>query len=82
LELVITDDGWMDSTVALVKKFSLHAPFPVRLEKNTERLGYGRNFLKSASMCTGYYVAFCDQDDVWLPQKLSQLSLVLEMGGL
>jgi glycosyltransferase involved in cell wall biosynthesis len=81
LELVITDDGSMDETVALIEKFSLHAPFPVRFEKNIERLGYGRNFLKAASMCKGNHVAFCDQDDVWLPHKLSQVSVVLEMGG-
>ena len=26
-------------------------------------------------------MAYCDQDDVWLPHKLSQVSVVLEMGG-
>jgi glycosyltransferase involved in cell wall biosynthesis len=77
LELIITDDGSQDDTVSLIENFSTYAPFPVRLEKNTERLGYGRNFLKAASMCKGTYVAFCDQDDVWLPNKLSQVSFVL-----
>lgn len=79
LELVITDDGSKDDTVSLLENFSTHAPFPVRLEKNTQRLGYGQNFLKAASMCKGTHVAFCDQDDVWLPHKLSQISLVLAM---
>lgn len=50
LELVITDDGSKDDTVSLIKSFILHAPFPVRLEQNTDRLGYGRNFLKAASL--------------------------------
>lgn len=77
LELVITDDGPKDDTVSLIKSFALHAPFPVRFEQNTVRLGYGRNFLKAASMCKGTHVAFCDQDDVWLPHKLSQVSAVL-----
>jgi len=77
LELVITDDGSKDDTVSLIKSFALHAPFPVRFEQNTVRLGYGRNFLKAASMCKGTHVAFCDQDDVWLPHKLSQVSAVL-----
>lgn len=80
LEVVITDDGSKDDTVLIIEDFSMHAPFPVRLEKNTERLGYGRNFLKAASMCKGTHVAFCDQDDVWLPHKLSQVSLVLATG--
>lgn len=77
LELVITDDGSKDDTVSLIKSFVLHAPFAVRFEQNSERLGYGRNFLKAASMCKGRHVAFCDQDDVWLPQKLRQISAVL-----
>ena len=77
LELVVTDDGSQDDTVSLIKNFAQHAAFPLRLEKNTERLGYGRNFLKAASMCKGTHVAFCDQDDVWLPHKLSQVSAVL-----
>jgi glycosyltransferase involved in cell wall biosynthesis len=77
LELVITDDGSKDATVSIFEKFSTYATFPVRLEKNTERLGYGRNFLKAASICKGTHVAFCDQDDVWLPNKLSQVSFVL-----
>ena len=77
LELVITDDCSKDETVSLIENFSVNAPFPVRLEKNTDRLGYGRNFLKAASICKGTHVAFCDQDDVWLPNKLSQVSFVL-----
>jgi glycosyltransferase involved in cell wall biosynthesis len=77
LLLVITDDGSEDDTVSLVENFSTYAPFPVRLEKNTERLGYGRNFFKASSICKGTHVAFCDQDDFWLPNKLSQVSFVL-----
>lgn len=77
LELVVTDDGSEDDTVSLIKGFARHAPFPVRFKQNIERLGYGRNFLKAASMCKGTHVAFCDQDDVWLPHKLSQVSAVL-----
>lgn len=77
LELVVTDDGSEDDTVSLIKSFARHAPFPVRFEQNIERLGYGRNFLKAASMCKGTHVAFCDQDDVWLPYKLSQVNAVL-----
>jgi hypothetical protein len=31
------------------------------------------NFLKAASLCAGDVIAFCDQDDVWLPAKLERL---------
>lgn len=81
MELVVTDDGSEDDTISIIEKFAIHAPFPVRLESNRERLGYGRNFLKAASMCNGTHVAFCDQDDFWLPQKLRKVSAVLAMDG-
>ena len=70
-ELIVTDDGSTDSTLAIVEEFSTIAPFPVKVYRNKERLGYADNFLKAASLCQGEYVAFCDQDDIWLPNKLA-----------
>jgi hypothetical protein len=29
------------------------------------------NFLKAASLCCSDYIAFCDQDDIWLREKLA-----------
>jgi hypothetical protein len=37
-------------------------------------LGYADNFLKAASLCQGDLIAFCDQDDIWMEQKLSVCS--------
>lgn len=69
-ELVICDDTSSDATVDIIKQFSETAPFPVKLFLNPERLGWRRNFLRAASLCTSEYIAYCDQDDVWLPMKL------------
>ncbi len=71
VELVVTDDGSTDATLNIVEEFSAEAPFPVRVFRNTARLGYEENFLKAASLCTGDLIAFCDQDDLWVEQKLS-----------
>jgi glycosyltransferase involved in cell wall biosynthesis len=38
---------------------------------NENRLGFGDNFLRAASLCKGEYIAFCDQDDAWLAVKLA-----------
>jgi len=70
-ELVVTDDGSTDATLALVGEYARAAPFPVRIHRNSERLGYADNFLKAASLCEGDLIAFCDQDDIWMEQKLS-----------
>ncbi len=70
-ELVITDDCSNDDTLEIVNAFAATAPFPVHIEKNKERLGYRANFLKAASLCQSDIIAFCDQDDIWLPEKLN-----------
>ena len=69
-ELVICDDGSTDDTLSIVHEFAKLAPFQVVIYQNDTNLGYGENFLHTASCCTGDWVAFCDQDDVWLPDKL------------
>jgi glycosyltransferase involved in cell wall biosynthesis len=69
-ELVVTDDGSTDGTLAIVEKFAASAAFPVHCERNTERLGFRGNFMKAASLCRSDIVAFCDQDDIWAPRKL------------
>lgn len=74
LELVVTDDGSTDATLEIMATFATTAPFPVRVVRNDSRLGYGRNFLKAASLAMGSHIAFCDQDDVWLPNKLQRVA--------
>ena len=77
-ELWVTDDGSTDDTLSILKGFAMQAPFQVHICRNPQRLGYGRNFLKAASLCTTQYVAFCDQDDVWRYDKLQRLTKVIE----
>jgi len=77
-ELVITDDGSTDDSLLIIEEFSHHAPFPVRIFKNETRLGYRGNFIKNASLCQCDLIAFCDQDDVWHPEKLSKIVKIFE----
>ena len=71
-ELVVSDDGSTDDTLALVEQFEKVAPFPVRVLPPHGRLGFSDNFLHTAEHCHGDYIAFCDQDDEWLPTKLER----------
>lgn len=70
-ELVVGDDRSTDGTVEILEEFRQRAPFPVRIYRNETNLGYARNFLTTAQRCNGDWIAFCDQDDVWLPNKLA-----------
>ncbi|MGA8529542.1 MAG: glycosyltransferase [Acidobacteriaceae bacterium] len=69
-EIVVTDDGSTDTTLGILDNFAQTAPFPVRVFGNSSRLGYEDNFLKAASLCASDWIAFCDQDDIWLETKL------------
>lgn len=77
-ELVVCDDGSSDETIGLIEVFAISASFPVRIFINESNLGFANNFLKCASLCAGDWVAFCDQDDIWLPQKLATIKNVID----
>lgn len=77
-EVVIGDDASEDESVAIIKRFSAEAPFPVRIIRNKQRLGVRGNFEKVISHCSNELIALCDQDDVWLPEKLDVLASRLE----
>ena len=71
-ELVVCDDRSSDGTVAKVLAFAERAPFPVRLDVNERNLGPTKNFELAISRCEGEFIAMCDQDDVWYPDKLQR----------
>jgi glycosyltransferase involved in cell wall biosynthesis len=73
-ELVVCDDGSTDDTIAILKRFKANAPFPVTIVENAMRMGSTRNFDQAIGMVRGEFIALCDQDDRWLPQKLQRLS--------
>ena len=73
-ELVVCDDGSTDDTIAIIKRFQAKAVFPVTVVQNTVRMGSTRNFDQAIGMARGEFIALCDQDDRWLPQKLERLS--------
>jgi len=77
-ELVVCDDGSIDDTVERIQEFAESAPFPVRVYRNETNLGFARNFLKAARLCQGEWISYCDQDDVWLPNKLEDVCAVVE----
>jgi glycosyltransferase involved in cell wall biosynthesis len=76
-ELVVHDDGSTDETVDLLTAFASDSPFPVQVRVSEAGGGFADAFLHAATLCTGEFVAFCDQDDVWLPEKLATVVAAL-----
>jgi Glycosyl transferase family 2 len=80
-ELVVSDDGSTDKTLAIIAEFAQSASFPVRILSRGEHLGFADNFLRTAKACKSNFIAFSDQDDVWLPRKLEEGLRRLEQDG-
>lgn len=71
-ELVVCDDGSTDGTREILDRFAAASPFAVHVGVNDRRLGTTANFAQAIGRCTGDFIALCDQDDVWHPDKLAR----------
>lgn len=69
VEILVRDDGSQDGTVAILDEWKRKD----LLEWYTsDNLGPGKSFMHLLETAQpGNYYAFCDQDDVWMPNKLS-----------
>ena len=55
--------------------------FPYEIKQNERNLGSNETFELLTQEAEGEYFAYCDQDDVWLPEKLAVLQKELERSG-
>ncbi len=70
-QLIVQDDGSNDGTAAILLDWSERHPNWIRqLPSSAQRLGPKTMFSTLLSITTAPYVALCDQDDVWKPQRL------------
>ncbi len=71
LELLITDDCSSDQTKRILQQFSQRDP-RVKVEYLKENCGPAVARNKSIERANGRYIAFCDCDDRWFPEKLEK----------
>lgn len=70
VRMVVRDDGSTDSTRAILLDYARRGLIEI-LEMGSN-IGYARSFWKLLCGAEGtQYYAFADQDDIWLPNKLS-----------
>lgn len=72
-EIVISDDGSTDQTVALINAIAATTTIPIRLQVNTVNKGFKQNFIDTILMCEGDIVFLSDQDDRWKPEKVEKI---------
>ena len=78
-EVIIQDDGSSDETISKAEEFisSNHCSNWI-VRKNEKNLGFVRNFLSAGLHSKADIVFYSDQDDVWLPNKISSALEVFE----
>ncbi len=70
--LLIRDDGSSDGTRSIIRRFVARQPgHIVHVDDGAPRLGACRSFWRLLAQAEADYLVFCDQDDVWLPGRIS-----------
>lgn len=69
LALYIRDDGSKDSTRDIIQNLSQQ--HNLKLDVSGDNLGFAKSFYTLLSNAEADYYFFADQDDIWLPNKLS-----------
>ncbi|MDQ7779247.1 MAG: glycosyltransferase family A protein [Planctomycetota bacterium] len=80
LEVIVVDDGSSDGTMAAVEAIASRTARPVRYcWQHNQGASAARNM--GLSMASGTFTAFCDSDDLWLPQKVEKQVAFLDENG-
>lgn len=72
LEIVVVDDGSTDRTREILRDYASRDP-RILVTLNERNLGFLANFEKAFNLTRGEFIAPCDQDDWWHPEKLRGL---------
>lgn len=72
-QLWIKDDGSTDSTVSIIDDFCLLDSRIQKVSSFENNLGAGKAFFSLLLYANSHYTIFCDQDDIWLENKLLEL---------
>ena len=72
-ELIVCDDCSTDSTLEILEEFKANISFECQIYKNEINRGAAYSFKNAIDSCTGDIIIFCDQDDIWLPNKIEKI---------
>ena len=78
-EVLISDDVSSDNTVEIVNKYIADNGLQDtwKCSVNAQNKGFIKNFIDGAKRSSGDLIMFCDQDDIWEPEKTSVLENAL-----
>jgi glycosyltransferase involved in cell wall biosynthesis len=73
VRVIAHDDHSTDASAALLDEYATDCPGQVSIVRSDSRQGVVGSFNRLLECSTAPYVAFCDQDDIWLVEKLAIL---------
>lgn len=79
ISIIARDDGSSDGTMEILQAYANRRPGRIRILPSEARLGPRGSFSALMNAATAQYTAFSDQDDIWLPNKLSTLLTRLQL---
>lgn len=71
MEVIVVDDRSTDTTWDKLLHWQQQYPEKIKLFRNEINLGYNKNFEGAIQKASGGFIALSDQDDIWMPEKIS-----------
>ncbi len=80
-EIIIIDDELSKNSSYVLKDIKT-LDQRIKILRNEQNLGAGQSRNSAINSCNGKYIAFCDCDDLWKPQKLEKQLKFMEEKNL
>lgn len=82
IKIIISDDGSSDDTLVILKKYESQFEH-ICIVNEARQGGVVNNFNKALAYSKSNYIMFCDQDDIWLENKVKDsLGEILKLEGI
>lgn len=80
-KVFIRDDGSKDNTKDIINKnVDKYSNKFILIKNNEENVGCSKSFMQMLGLTESKYIMFCDQDDIWLPDKIEiSLNAIMEL---
>lgn len=72
IKIIIRDDGSKDKSPSIIDEYCQNYPQKIIALSGEPTGGAATNFAALLNECDADYIMFCDQDDVWLPDKIEK----------
>ena len=73
-EVLLFDDLSTDNTTDIIRQYiQLYQLTTWKLQINSTRLGWKKNFMEGIKKASGDLIFLCDQDDKWYPNKIEKM---------